>query len=523
LKRSDGWAAVGAALLLAAAPGAGRLEAQRSGPAAWAPLGSRLDALAAWLVTEGALPGLDPLTRPYRMAALRRAAQAADTALLAPAARRALGWLRSELDAARDTIAVSLELGHAAYGNGRRDSFREGGGAGGAVMGGAWVGLARGPFTVVMNPAFENRLKDDPEYTGKTDRSIAGRLQAGYAALSGPAGDLFVGRMARNWGPAPFDGLQVSPSAYATDLLAAALRVGRLELFTAAQRLDDLADSAAPGVPFTRWFLAHRLTVRAGRGIWLAFSETGVYGGPGRGFEPAMHAPLNPALLSQFNENRSVNLLWGVEAHAPLARGIALQAAAAVDDLQIDRRIASDRRPWSGGLSAVVSAALPIVPLQAALGYTQVRSLTYRNALRPLEVYSLAGVGLARNYSDYDQLILRLSYRPSARALVAADLGYLRQGSYDLRQPFPPDSVLATPGKGFLVKPVRTAGAARVGVEIEPWRGLVLNGELTANGAATGPAEVTAAVAARVRYDAARRAFGGVWPAVERGFGRPWP
>lgn len=485
------------------------------------PIGSRLDQLAGWLIAEGGLERVDPLTRPYRLAALRRAAAAQDTALLSAAGRRAFGWLEAELAAVADSTAVVCELGEALYRNGRRDSFRQGGTPGAGAMGGVWVSLTRGPWVVVFNPAFENRLRDDPEYTGKKDRFIAGRLQTGYVALTGERGDLFFGRASRNWGANLFQGLQLSPSAYSTDMLSGTLRIGRFELTTIAQRLDDYDTTSA--VPIGRYFLAHRLSVRAWRGAWIALTETGVYAGPGRGFEPAFHAPLNPGLLSEFNEQRDVNLMWGAELHARLGHGLTLDGQGVIDDIQIDRGALEDRRPWSGGFTLVVSAALPRSPMHASVGYTQVRSLTYRNSSAGYDVYAAGGVGIARNFSDYDQVLVRLERRLSARTHVALDGSYLRQGSGDLRLPFPPDTVLAGGGQGFLVAPVRHGAGVRLSAAAEPLNGILVSGELGLNGKLGGGAETIAALALHVRFDAVRRSFGGALPALEAGTTTGWP
>lgn len=458
---------------------------------------------------------MDPLTRPYRLAAIRQAALDQDTAALSPSGRRALGWLTAELDAAADSTAVVAELGASAYHNGRRDSFREGGGEGGGASGGIWASVARGPLVAVINPAFENRLKDDPEFTGKKNRSVAGRLQSGYVAVTGGIGDAGIGRMARQWGPAPFDGLQLSPMVYAMDELWAAIRVGRFELSTIAQRLDDHVDSTVSADPINRYFMAHRLTVRAGRGVWLAFTETGVYGGPGRGFEPAFLAPLNPALITEFNERRQINLLWGAQASVRVSSRLTLAGEAVIDDIQVDDTALTDKRPWSGGFTLTATGSLPAVPVHATLGYTRVRSLTYRNSLATFEVYSAFDVGIGRNFSDYDQVMLRLETRPSSHANIGLDASYLRQGSGDFRQPFPPDSVLAQPGQGFLVAPSSSAGAFRVWGSIEMPRGIMLRAQLGRNGSVTGASETIAQFSVSARFDVLRGAFGSPWPGVE--------
>ena len=497
------------ALLLAGLLGSSPLSAQ-GGP--WVPVGSRLDGLASWLSDEGGLRALDPLTRPWRLAAVRQAAGDQDSLALRPSARRVLGWLRAELERVADSSAVTAELGVAVYDNGRRDTFREGGSSGGGAMGGIWASLSRGPLVAVINPAFEQRLKDDPEFTGNIERFTAGRLQAGYVAVTGSIGDVVLGRMARQWGPALFQGLQLSPSAYAQDQLVGTVRLGRFELTTLAQRLDD---SVGGAVPISRYFFGHRLTINAGRGVWLAFSETGVYGGPGRGFEPAFHAPLGLAMLAQVNEDRRVNAMWGAELRAPLGRGLALTAQLTVDDFQIDDDTITDQRPASGGFTAALSGRLPGAA-RWTLGYTRVGALTYRNSQDAWVTYTLQGVGLARNFSDYDQALLRVEARPAAAWSVGLDVSYLRQGSGDFRQPFPPDSVLAQPGQGFLVDPVSSAVAARLTLAAEPWRGVMVNGELGVNGEATGSGSGIAALSVSLRFDALRGRLGAPWGAVEQ-------
>lgn len=512
------WLAAAALVPLLAVSAVG---AQQPAAGPFVPLGSRLDRLVVWMIDEGALSRLDPLTRPFRLAAVRRGVAEQDTLALSSSGRRSLAWLHAELDAVTDSTVAVAELGQAFYRNGRRDSFREGGASGTGTMGGVWVSVTRGPFVAVFNPAFENRLKDDPEFTGKTDRFVAGRVQTGYIALTGERGDLVYGRYARNWGPDLFGGLQLSPSAYATDMVSGALRMGRLELTTIAQRLDDYDTTLAATV--TRWFLAHRLTVRAGKSVWLAFTETGVYGGTGRGFEPAFHSPLNLGLLTEFNEHRHVNLLWGVDAYARLGGGATIAAQGVIDDIQIDKDTLSDRRPISGGFSVQLTEALASARVHLTFGYTQVRSLTYRNSFAPWEVYAVQGVGIARNFADYDHALLRLQARPLARTHIALDAGYLRQGSGDFRLPFPPDSVLARPGQDFLVAPVRRAAVVRIAVSYEPYDGLLVNGVLGQDGNAIGADRTIAALSVRMRLDLLRRRFGAAWPAVERGHDGDWP
>ena len=147
---------------------AARAQTDRPGP--WVPLGSRLDRSVLWALDEGLFRGLDPLTRPFRLAALRRAARDQDTVALSSGGRRALQWVRDDLTAVADSATLVGEVAMMGYKNGRRDSFRTSDSSGIAPAAGLRATLVRGPMVVVLNPAIDNRLKDDPEYTGFTVR-----------------------------------------------------------------------------------------------------------------------------------------------------------------------------------------------------------------------------------------------------------------------------------------------------------------------------------------------------------------
>ncbi len=518
-------AAVRAAFLAILLAGVGpALHAQeRAGP--YVPLGSRLDQLVGWAIADGALARVDPLARPYRLATVRRGVAEQDSLALAPAARRVFAWLAEEL-AAFDAPALFVAEGaYEAYRNGRRDTFRPDGGRGVKPALGAWASMSAGPWSAVLSPALEGRLWDDPEYTGNKSKRVVGRMQTAYVALSGERGDLSLGRMSRDWGPGLFDGLAISPSVYARDAISGTLRLGRFELSAVAQQLDPGPDTVtALGVPFNRFLFAHRLGVDLGRGTWLAFWETGVYGGPGVGFEPVFLNPLNLGLLSEINDNLNVNILAGADVSARLSRRLQVGVSGFIDDIQIDRKTLRDHRPTSYGLTAVGRYSVPSrLPLHLQLGYTRISSLAYRNEKDVRFVYAVDGVGLARDFSDYDQWLLRAEVRPSRWWYAAADFSWLRQGAGDFRLPFPSDSILATPGQGFLVAPAHTARAARVTVGAEPRAGLEVRGELGVTERLGGGAEAIAGASVHLRLDVLARALGGAAFGIEPGVNRAWP
>jgi hypothetical protein len=77
------------------------------------------------------------------------------------------------------------------------------------------------------------------------------------------------------------------------------------------------------------------------------------------------------------------------------------------------------------------------------------------------------GVGLGRNFSDYDQLTLRASVVTGPGVLFSPEMTLLRQGAGDFRQPYPPVTAydtMATVLSGVVERTLRLAAAA-------DWRG----------------------------------------------------
>jgi hypothetical protein len=90
--------------------------------------------------------------------------------------------------------------------------------------------------------------------------------------------------------------------------------------------------------------------------------------------------------------------------------------------------------------------------------------LTYQNEDNT-ETPIYFGLGTGRNFSDYDQTTLKLSFMPSPQALLEPEISFLRQGEGDLHLPNPPASAFAsTPGflAGVVERTLRLAARGNV-------------------------------------------------------------
>ena len=91
-------------------------------------------------------------------------------------------------------------------------------------------------------------------------------------------------------------------------------------------------------------------------------------------------------------------------------------------------------------------------------------NLTYRTPSPP-EAVMRSGVGLGRNFSDYDQLTVRGSWYAAPGVLLSPEATLLRQGAGDFRLPYPPVTAYDTTPTflaGVVQRTLRLAAAAEL-------------------------------------------------------------
>jgi hypothetical protein len=264
--------------------------------------------------------------------------------------------------------------------------------------------------------------------------------------------------------------------AYTYDHLFARIGSDRIHWSTVITRLDD--SLAAPAPAIERYFSIHRLAVQW-RKLELAASESYVYAGAGRGFEPSLVNPFNVYGLSWRNENQEGNLGLGGELALRTSNLGTLAGQLFVDDLQIDRSCNPNcKQPSSYGLT-VSAEGLPLRGEQRWFAsYTRISNLAYNNK-NPAEKYDIFGVSLGRGFSDYDEMKAGLDLAILPRTPLRVYAAHRRQGQGDYRDPFPtPDQYAATPGmfSGVVMR------VTRLGVSgVSKWREMELAADLGVN------------------------------------------
>jgi hypothetical protein len=449
------------ALLLAACAASARAASAQGSP--FVPLDDPTYHYLAALQARGHLEALSALEKPYTVAAVQRALAAARAR---HPGRVAASWLEhAERAVARwapaaDSSGIPVVMGLALLGTAQTSARRElmlpddldG------VYPGAQLRVAAGvgPLVVAGHGFLDNRLKVDPEFAGRQDRAVSGRVEDAYLGAQWKYGELFAGRLARSWGPGPLDGLQLGAYAYTYDHVYGRFGTDQLRLQTLLARLDDTPGTFAPEVQ--RYLAMHRLAGRW-RGLELAATETYVYSGTARGFEWSVSNPLAPFLLTQYNEREEGNFSVGVEAALHTRAGL-YGLSVLVDDFQVDECDPLCAEPSSYGVTATAEG-IPFVGEQRLFAsYTRISSLTYRTP-EAGERYAWQGVSLGRGFSDYEEARAGVDLALLSELPLRAYVALRRQGEGDYRAPFPaPEAYGDTPG--FLIG--RVTRVTRVGV-----------------------------------------------------------
>jgi hypothetical protein len=336
--------------------------------------------------------------------------------------------------------------------------------------------MAGGPFVGFTRVLIDSRLNVDPEFAGRKDRKLAGRTEDGYVGGQWKYGELTFGRVGRNWGPPTLDGLMLGDYAYTYDHLYGLIGSDKVHFSTVIARLDDLVPATGPNVQ--RYFSIHRLAFSLGN--WdFAGSESYLYAGVGRGFEPTLANPFNIYGLTWRNENRDGNLGLGGEFAVHTERFGNLAGQLFIDDLQIDRSCNPFCKQPSSYAATLAAEGLPLGGDQRWFAsYTRVSNLAYRNK-NPNETYESYGVGLARGFSDYDEVKAGLDLALVPSTPLRLYVAHRRQGEGDYHTPFPlPADYATTPGifSGVVMGVTRLAvsGATR-------WRDFEVGGDVGVN------------------------------------------
>ncbi|HEX9309923.1 MAG TPA: hypothetical protein VF887_03850, partial [Gemmatimonadaceae bacterium] len=380
------------------------LSAAKAQASAYVPLDDIAYTYVDALMARGQLRELSILERPFTEGALRIAIDSARSHAPGEIVGSYLDalYVAVEKYAVRpgdsDTVAAqtfrargTADLYVTAQTSGRRElmladsisDVRPGGAIRLVMAGGALVGFTRA--------IIDTRLNVDPEFAGRKDRTLNARTEDGYVGGQWKYGEISLGRVGRNWGPPALYGLMLGNYAYTYDHLYGRIGTDRIHWSTVITRLDDSVPTTGPAIE--RYFSIHRLAIHW-RNLELAGTESYVYAGAGRGFEPSLVNPLNVYALSWRSERQEGNLGLGGEFGLRADRFGTFTGQLFIDDLQIDRSCNPACKQPSSYAATLSAEGLPLRGDQRWFAsYTRVSNLAYNNK-KPSEKYEFFGVGL---------------------------------------------------------------------------------------------------------------------------------
>lgn len=387
--------------------------------------------LLEYLIERGDVEDPSPMVRPFRRADAVRVLAAADT--VGSASAGMIGELLEYFgrESGEQTWAAELRAGGQAYTAARRDLLHPAGDGGVAPYADLSLRAVFGSIVAVTRPAIENRVADDPDWPGRRNVDIAGRLVEGYLGAQFRFARLAYGQLDHNWGPVGLPGIPLSNVSYERQGLLVEVGNRTLRLTALATDLQDGPDSA--GVTNHRYYFVHRLAARLSPRLELAAWEGNVLAGAERNFETRYRNPLSFGYLANtIGLGDRGNEILGLDARWRAFGRTTLEAQLALDDFWYKDRD-QNRDRWA--LTFAASGPLAGTASWRVM-YSQVSSLALR-AFNRAENFTDAGVGIGRNFSDNDHLLLRVSLPVRNRWLVTPELALFRQGEGRIEDPYP--------------------------------------------------------------------------------------
>ena len=291
------------------------------------------------------------------------------------------------------------------------------------------------------NFKLDERQANDPTYTGKKWRGLAGSVENAFLSYRTGELHLTLGRYASFWGG--YRSLLFSPDL-PLDGFGYSYRWGKFTLSYRLARLNSLFDENNNAEFINRYLAAHRLDLHLSEKLRIALFETVLFGGVGRQVEFFYLNPIISFHAAQMNESVDDNILIGFDYDYKFAPGKKLYGQLLVDDLQVDKRIAGDQEPNQYAFLAGIFYGKIAKELDLRFEYTRVTNWTF-NQHEPKNRYlhhSSPITNLSGN--DFDQATMLLSrwFRPDI--LLGIGLSFRRQGEGRIENDWTSPWLLAT-------------------------------------------------------------------------------
>jgi hypothetical protein len=389
-------------------------------------------ALVEQLIQRGVIDDPQPMVRPLLSSEIAAALAAAHTDPGNPDGEL-VARLRERFAAAGAEAwwKAGGAAGAEAYSTPRRDLLHPVGDEGVSPYVELRLAAGFGNVVAVTRPAAEPRITDDPDWPGRRNVDVAGRIVEGYLSAQFKYVRLMYGQMEHNWGPGGLPGLPLSSYGYERQGLFFQLGNRTVRLSALATDLAPGPDSA--GTEVNRYYFVHRLGVRVSPRLDLAIWEGNVISGEGRAFETRYRNPLSVGYVANtIGLGDRGNVMLGADFRWKAHRRATVEAQVAIDDIWFKNR--QNNRDRFG---VTLSAYGPLMQRVAWRAQYSVVSALALRAFNPADNFTDSGVGLGRNFSDNDFWRASISFPVRDRWVVEPEVALLRQGEGAINTPYP--------------------------------------------------------------------------------------
>ncbi|MFH1700197.1 MAG: capsule assembly Wzi family protein [Candidatus Zixiibacteriota bacterium] len=299
-------------------------------------------------------------------------------------------------------------------------------------------------FGLISHFVLDRAKAQDPDYTGKKYRGMAGNLETAVLSFENQNVIAIFGRTRLFWGPQRIN-LLLSSTAEPLDLLLAGYHRGRINFQFLFARLDgshpdsiDMVRLPERTFEDNRYMAGHRLDIRLHKRLRFGLFETILYGGEGRPPELYYLNPLQFFHSAQLNENADDNTIIGGDFIFLPGKGMSLYGQLLIDDFQIDDKSQGDQEPDEIGIMGGLFRAgqtgtfNPDIKVE----YVRITNRTYHQR-DPKNRYLFRNKLLGHPLGpDADSISIKIRFWPSSDFFAEIEAAYRRRGEGSIFKPW---------------------------------------------------------------------------------------
>jgi len=283
-------------------------------------------------------------------------------------------------------------------------------------------------FTFYLGLLMDERLAENPDYYGKKWRGLAGEVETGMAIYRNKSVTIIAGRFGSSWGPNR-QSLFLSETARPMDAFQFRAGWGRLYYTYQFGKLNRLRSANEDSEGYeNRFFVGHRIDIKAGNNFYIGLNETIIYGGLGRSIELAYLNPLMFFHSFQLNENYDDNTFLGLDVTFFVDKRFKFYGQLLVDDFQIDNATRGDNEPNEIGFSLGLHSIDLFDHLDLKAEYFRIANWTYNQKLERNRYDNRGSLIGYESGPDTDKISLALIRWLNTWQNISFNLMYQRRG-----------------------------------------------------------------------------------------------